>query len=179
MLITKTELKTYLQFSDKIEDRLIDFHIKKVQETIIEPLLDPAMFTNLLAIVGGSTSYPYLEDLLNDYIKAWIAYNVGYSFYAQHGVNVSQYGLVVINEDTSTPLAPQDRSNLLATTKNDANTYYLRLRKKLSDDNFTYDSIKYDDVTNPKRGMNAVIGRVGKGMNNKYYDRLKGCCYDL
>ena len=79
MLITKTELKTYLQFSDKIEDRLIEFHIKKVQETIVEGLLDPSMFTNLLAIVGGSTAFPQLEDLLDDYIKAWIAYNVGLS----------------------------------------------------------------------------------------------------
>lgn len=179
MLITKQELKTYFQFSDKIEDRFIDFHIKKVQETIVQPLLAPAMFTNLLAIVGGSTAFPQLKDLLDDYIKAWMAYNVGYSFYAQHGVNATQYGLVVINEDTSTPLAPQDRANILATLKNDGNTYYLRLRKKMNDDSFTYDTIKYDDVCRAERGFNAVVGRVGKAVEYRSYDRLKDRWYDL
>jgi hypothetical protein len=170
MLISKSDLKTYVQFSDNIEDRLIDFHIKLVQETIIEPLLDPIMFANLEQVVSNpSNSYPELATLFEDYIKAWICNKTIYSFYSQHGINVTQYGIRVMNEDTSQPVAPEDRAMLLQTVKNNANAYWLRLDKRMADDNYTYDNITYNDENCKKdKGINLGIkrvSRVGKRFN--------------
>jgi hypothetical protein len=163
MLITKTELKTYLQFSDKIEDRLIDFHIKLVQETIIEPLLDPIMFANLEQVVSNpSNTYPELATLFEDYIKAWICHKTIYSFYSQHGINVTQYGMRVMNEDTSQPVAPEDRAMLLQTVKNNANAYWLRLDKRMADDNYTYDNITYKDDCQKNKAINLGVKRVSR-----------------
>lgn len=181
-LITKAELKTYVQFSDNIEDRLIDFHIKKVQETIVQPLLDAIMYANLEIIAASpSNSYPELEALFDDYIKAWIANSVVYSFYSQHGINITQYGIRVMSEDTSQPVAPEDRAMLLQTVKNDANAYWLRLDKKVKDDNYTYDGITYNDENcRNNKGVNLgvkAIARVGRRFNpfintSEYYKHL-------
>jgi hypothetical protein len=175
MIITKAQLKTYVQFSDNIPDRLIDFHIKTVQETIVEPLLDSVMLTNINAIIAGSLLFPQLNALYTNYILAWVANNVAYSFYASHGINATQFGMVVISEDTSQPIAPQDRANLLAHTKNTAQTYWLRFRKKLTDEDFTFDSIVYDDIERSKRGINIGIGRVGRKLKREsaYWQNLK------
>lgn len=165
MLITKEDLKEYVQFSDNIEDRLIDFHIKMIQETVVEPLFDKTLFVNLNEIVNNPAHvFPELEILFEDFIKPWIANKTIYSFYAQHGINVTQYGMRVMNEDTSQPIAPEDRSMLLQTVKNNANAYWLRLDKKMTDDNFTYDNITYKDVCNGKAINIGIqrISRVGK-----------------
>lgn len=166
MLISKSDLKTYAQFSDNIEDRLINFHIQKVQDTQIEPLLDPIMFANLEIIVASpSNSYPELETLFDNYIKPWIAYNVIYSFYTQHGINVTQYGMRVASEDTSQPVAPEERAVMLRTIQTDANNYYLRFQKQLYKDDLTYDGITYTDVCEKNKGVNVgmkAINRVGK-----------------
>lgn len=163
MLINKTDLKTYVQFSDNIEDRLIDFHIKLVQETIIEPLLDPIMFANLEQVVSNpSNTYPELATLFEDHIKAWICNKTIYSFYSQHGINVTQYGMRVMNEDTSQPVAPEDRAMLLQTVKNNANAYWLRLDKRMADDNYTYDNITYKDDCQKNKAINLGIKRVSR-----------------
>ena len=169
MLISKSDLKTYVQFSDNIEDRLIDFHILTVQETEIEPLLDPIMFANLEIVVSNpSHTYPELEALFDNYIKAWICNRTIYSFYSEHGMNITQYGIRVMNEDTSQPVAPEDRAVLLQRVKNKANAYWLRLDKKLSDDNYTYDGITYSKDCQENKGVNLGIkrvSRVGKRFN--------------
>jgi hypothetical protein len=163
MLINKQDLKTYVQFSDNIEDRLIDFHIKLVQETIVEPLLDPIMFANLEQVVSNpSNTYPELADLFESYIKAWICNKTIYSFYSQHGINVTQYGMRVMNEDTSQPIAPEDRAMLLQTVKNNANAYWLRLDKKMADDNYTYDNITYQKDCQNNKGINLGMKRVSR-----------------
>ena len=75
----------------------------------------------------------------------------------------------VMNEDTSQPIAPEDRAMLLQTVKNNANAYWLRLDKKLSDDNYTYDNITYNSENCKKdKGVNLGIkrvSRVGKRFN--------------
>jgi hypothetical protein len=163
MLINKQDLKTYVQFSDNIEDRLIDFHILTVQETEIEPLLDPIMFANLEQVVSNpSNTYPELADLFEKYIKAWICNRTIYSFYSEHGINVTQYGMRVMNEDTSQPVAPEDRAVLLQRVKNKANAYWLRLDKKMADDNYTYDNITYKKDCQKNKGINLGMKRVSR-----------------
>jgi len=163
MLINKQDLKTYVQFSDNIEDRLIDFHILTVQETEIEPLLDPIMFANLEQVVSNpSNTYPELADLFEKYIKAWICNRTIYSFYSEHGINVTQYGMRVMNEDTSQPVAPEDRAVLLQRVKNKANAYWLRLDKKMADDNYTYDNITYQKDCQKNKGINLGMKRVSR-----------------
>jgi hypothetical protein len=163
MLINKQDLKTYVQFSDNIEDRLIDFHILTVQETEIEPLLDPIMFANLEQVVSNpSNTYLELADLFEKYIKAWICNRTIYSFYSEHGINVTQYGMRVMNEDTSQPVAPEDRAVLLQRVKNKANAYWLRLDKKMADDNYTYDNITYQKDCQKNKGINLGMKRVSR-----------------
>jgi hypothetical protein len=179
MLISKSDLKTYIQFSDNIPDRLVDFHIKQVQELVIEPLIDVTMLANIEAELATPSTYPQLGLFFTNFMKAWICNNVAYSIYSQHGINITQFGVVVINEDTSTPVAPQDRANLLQTVKNNGNAYYMRMRKALEDADFTFDTIKYDDITRPKRGINLGIGRVGRKLHNPMlqdWQRFKDWC---
>ncbi len=163
MLINKSDLKTYVQFSDNIEDRLIDFHILTVQETEIEPLIDPIMFANLLQVVGNpSNSYPELTALFDNYFKAWICNKTIYSFYSEHGINVTQYGMRVMNEDTSQPIVPEERAMFLQRRKNIANSYWNRLDKQMATDNYTYDGIKYNVNCNNNKGIDLGIKRVSR-----------------
>jgi hypothetical protein len=67
-----------------------------------------------------------------------------------------------MNEDTSQPVAPEDRAMLLQTVKNNANAYWLRLDKRMADDNYTYDNITYKDDCHKNKAINLGIKRVSR-----------------
>jgi hypothetical protein len=57
---------------------------------------------------------------------------------------------------------------LLQTVKNNANAYWLRLDKKMADDNYTYDNITYQKDCQKNKGINLGmkrVSRVGKRFN--------------
>lgn len=161
MLISKSNLVTYCQFTDNIEDRLINPIIQDTQDLEIEPLIDPVMFTNFNLIVGGSTLFPQLKSFFDNYVKQWICFTTYYNFCTVHGINVTQYGIRVNNEDTSVPVDPQDRAKFNQAYKNKGNAYYLRMNKELDAKAYTFDNIKYDEVCAKDRGNTLVVGRVG------------------
>ena len=167
-LIEKTDIKNYVQFSDNIEDRMIDNHITNVQNFTVEPLIDNVMWTNIQTIITNpSHSFPQLETFFEDYIKAWVCFLTAYEFMVWQGNNVTQYGIRVMNEDTSTQIAPQDKAVILQNIKNNGNAAYNRMNKALSDADYTFDSIKYGSVSNKSRGNKLQIGRVGIKLNNR------------
>jgi hypothetical protein len=51
---------------------------------------------------------------------------------------------------------------LLQTVKNNANAYWLRLDKRMADDDYTYDGITYNNGCNNNKAINLGIKRVSR-----------------
>ena len=179
-LIDKEDIKVYVQFSDNIEDRMVDNHIANVQRLAVEPLINDTMWDNIQEILTNpSHSFPELETFYEDYLKRWVCFLTAYEIYVWHGNNITQFGVRVMNEDTSVAIAPEDRAVLLQSIKNNGIAAYNLVRKTLSTLEYTLDGITYDDVCKKDRGNKTQIGRIGikiKKEFNQNYDR--GCPYD-
>ena len=170
MLVNKQDLVDKCQFSNNIEDRLVNPIITDTEQLQIEPVLNEDMYTNLQAIVGGSGNFPELEAFFENYIKQWICFITCYQFYSVHGINVTQYGLRVMNEDTSVPVDPTDRAAFLQHYKNNGQAYLLRMNKSLDKANYTFDGIKYENPCAKKNGNNLIVGRVGAKRTRYFYE---------
>lgn len=171
-LIDKEFIKNVVQFTDNIVDRMVDNHITNVQYLEVQPLIDTVMWDNIQEILSNpSHSFPELETFFETYIKGWVAFLTAYQIYVWHGNNITQYGIRVMNEDTSVAIAPQDRAVLLQSIKNNAIAAYNRMRKALSDANNTFDGLTYNDVANKNRGNKLQIRRVGGiNLNDRFHD---------
>lgn len=161
-LIEKTDIGAYIQFTDNIPDKDIDPHITNVQNFTVQPLIDETMWTNIQTILTNpSHSFPELETFYETYIKPWVCFVTGYEFLIWHGNNITQFGVRVMNEETSVGIAPQDRAQLTQNVKNNGNAAYSRMRKALADADYTFDSIVYNTVTQKNRGNKTQISRIG------------------
>lgn len=140
-LIIKSDFDAYCRISKNIKDSDLDIHIRDTQEVEFESWVSNAFYTDLM---DNLATKPQLTTLFNEYIKPFLVLGAYYRFLLWHGANVSQYGIRQNNEDTSTEVSDKRRAELMGDVQSKKNAYLNKLKDKLFNDNFTYDSVTYD-----------------------------------
>lgn len=154
-LIQKSEFKTYVDFSDNIPSKKLDYNINDAQIFDLKPLVPADFYTDLFSL----SARPELTVLLDDYVKPYLICSAFSRYLLWTGRNISQFGIRTNNEDTSTEVSDKARAELIADINNKKSYYWSIFKKKIYDDNYTYDGTTYDftndcDVSRPKRNFN-------------------------
>lgn len=149
----KTQFKNYVQFTDNIEDRILDFQITQSYTKHLLP-----RFGDLIETIYDLTSEelaakPELETFYNDYmLEYWIlcAYR---RFFSQHGINVTQFGLTrtADPEGTFQAASGDDRAIILRQVSSDINVCETNIYRRLKDVNWTFDGVVYEDPDTENR----------------------------
>lgn len=160
-LIHKDDFGTYIKFSDNIPARDVDFHCKDAQNFDAYTIMPLAVVSgnNIVLDVENSVNVspvtrPELLEWFEDYLKPFLVCKAYARFLLWAGRNITQFGLRVNNEDTSTEVTDKNRAEMIADVEHKCNVYLARLTKALKDADYTYDSIVYSfdncDSSKPK-----------------------------
>jgi len=159
-LIDKDDFGTYVKWSDNLRASDVDFHCKDAQNFDAYPIMPIAVVSlnNIVLDVENAVNVspvtrPELLEWFTDYLKPFLVTKAYARLLLWQGRNVTQFGLRVNNEETSTELTDKNRSELIADTEHKCNVYLARLTSALKDADYTYDSIVYsfsDCETKPR-----------------------------
>lgn len=115
-----------------------------------------------------------LMTFWGEYVKKYFAACVYYRLMLWQGVNVTQYGVVNVTEETSQQISDKQRGDIMADIRGKRDIYLARLNKKFSDVGGEFDGVTYatdcEDNSTPNQGVQvwAVgVNRV-KREKNKY-----------
>lgn len=140
-LIIKSDFEAYCKLGKNIKDTDLDLHIRDAQDVDFFSWANDDFYTDLM---DNLSTKPELTSLFNDYIKPYLVFSAYYKFLLWHGANISQYGTRENSETTSQEITDKRRAELLGDIQSKINVYLNRLKDKLDDDNYTYDSVTYD-----------------------------------
>lgn len=150
-LIDKDDFGAVVKFSDNIRASDVDFHCKDAQNFDAYPIMPIAVVSlnNIVldvetAINESPVARPELLEWFTDYLKPFLVCKAYARLLLWQGRNITQFGLRVNNEETSTEVTDKNRSELIADTEHKCNVYLARLTSALKEADFTYDSIVYD-----------------------------------
>lgn len=110
-----------------------------------------------------------LGTFFYQYLRPFLVFMSYRKFLLWAGTNLTQYGLVKIDEDTSEEISDQRRAELIADVKQKANVWLSRLRGRLCEVNWTFDTVSYaqtdgDYKVNPRKTFQ--IRPVGQHTKN-------------
>lgn len=152
-LINKAQFKTYVDFSDNIPDKKIEYHIGDAQLFDLKPLVPDALYTDLFSL----SSRPELQGLLDDQVTPYLICCAFSRFLLWTGRNISQFGIRVNAEDTSTEVSDKARAELIADIENKMAYYLAEFKKALKEADYTFDGTLYNfdscEVSKPKRNF--------------------------
>lgn len=150
-LIDKDDFGTYVKWSDNIPAANVDFHCKDAQNFDAYPIMPIAVVSlnNIVldvenAINESPVTRPELLEWFTDYLKPFLVCKAYARFLLWQGRNITQFGIVVNQEETSTEATDKARAEMIADTEHKCNVYLARLTKALKDADYTYDSIVYE-----------------------------------
>lgn len=150
-LIDKTDFGTYVKFSDNIPARDVDFQCKDAQNFDLYPISPVAVISgnNLVTDIENNINVspvtrPELISFFDDFVKPFLVCKAYSRFLLWAGRNITQYGLRVNNEDTSTEVTDKARAEMIADINHKANVYLARMQDELNDVELTFDGIVYD-----------------------------------
>lgn len=150
-LITKSNLSNYVQFSQNIEDRLVTFHVTNAQIYDLEVRLGTSLYADLIGLpeIAPTPTDPRAElrAFLNDYVIRYLALNVYCRFMAEHGTNVTQFGITQLGDPAGTfQVASEDRRAVfLKQYRSDMDVSMTRMFNRFVSVNYTFDSIIYNN----------------------------------
>jgi hypothetical protein len=146
--LSKIELASVVeQFTTNIEDRLINPHIKKTIEIEFVEILSQDLINAIIGLSLTDNTKPQLVGFYNNYFKQVWSYFAYIRFLTWHGRNVTQFGLVSINDDTTNLVSDEARATLINNTERDSQVYLTRLLNRLKTVNYTFDNINYTKVS--------------------------------
>ena len=165
ILIQKSDIKQYFPFSENVSDSDIVLFMKNAQVVEFKSWTPTDFYTDL---VGTLTSKPELLALLNDYIKPYLCSEAYYNFLLWHGRKVTAGGLKQTLDATTENVSDKARAELLQDVERQRNIFLSMLKRRLSEDSYTYDGVVYDfnqvrDSKKPK--TNIGIFQVGRFRN--------------
>lgn len=150
--LTKTELASVVeQFTTNIEDRLINSHIKKTIEIGFVEILSNDLINAIVSLDLTDNTKPELVAFYTNYFKQVWSYFSYIRFLTWHGRNITQFGLVAINDDTTSLVSDKARGELINNTERDSQTYLTRMLNELNKVNYTFDNINFTKVTPIKK----------------------------
>lgn len=149
-LIDKDDFGQYVKWSDNIPARDVDFHCKDAQNFDAVPIMPLAVVShnNLItdietAILESPVTRPELLSFYADFVKPYLVLNAYRRFLLWSGRNLTQYGLRINNEETSTEVTDKARAEMMADALHKGNVYLARLTDGLKDADYTFDDIIY------------------------------------
>lgn len=146
--LSKTELASVVeQFTTNIEDRLINPHIKKTIEIGFVEILSENLIDAIQSLSLTDNAKPQLISFYNNYFKQVWSYFAYIRFLTWHGRNITQFGLVAINDDTTSLVSDKARAELINNTERDSQTYLTRMLNELNESNYTFDNINFTKVS--------------------------------
>lgn len=204
-LIQKSQFKDYVDFSDNIADKKLNYQINDAELFDFQPLVPIEFYDAIKTMVAlnikqwdrtsvylvGDKSYSpinqkkytalrttqddepsvstsdwqeiQLYTLFDDYIKPYLVCSAFSRYLLWTGRNISQFGIRVNSEDTSSEVSDKARAELIADIDNKKNYYWSRFKSTVYDNDYTYDGVLYDFVNDcePSRPkMNFKIRAV-------------------
>lgn len=166
-LIDKTDFGEYVKWSNNIPDRDVDPHCLDAQNFDAYPIMPKAVVSgnNIItdietAIAESPVTKPELVAFYNTYLVPFLVCKAYARFLLWAGRNITQYGLRVNQEDTSTEVTDRARGDMIADIQSKANVYWARLTEYLSYEDLTLDGVVYSfncsDKARPKTRIKAV-----------------------
>ena len=160
-LIDKDDFGTYVKWSNNIPAADVNFHCKDAQNFDAYPIMPLAVVSgnNLItdietAINASPVTRPELITFFEDFVKPYLVLCAYKRFALLHGINVTQFGFRVNNEDTSNETDKEKLANLMADALHKSNVYLARLTDGLKDADYTFDNIVYSfnncETTKPR-----------------------------
>lgn len=157
-LIIKSEFAQYVTMTNNIDDASLSLHIRDAQEIDFISWVDTPFYDKLLNSPGTE-----LNDLLNNYIKPYLICLAYHRYLLWCGRSPQQSGLRKHIEETSEEISDKARGELMSDIHSKANVYLNKLKFKLYQDKYTYDTIVYtffDEINKvfprPKTGIKQV-----------------------
>jgi hypothetical protein len=170
-LIIKSDFAPYCKMGKNISDSDLDLHIREAQEGEFLSWVPDVFYNDLM---DNLSTKPGLTTLFNEYIKPFLCISSYYQFVLWNGANVSQYGTRQNTEDSSQEISDKRRAELMGDILSRKNTRLARLKDKLKDDNYTYDSVVYDfnsDCDKKQLKPQLNIRQLGQSKNYKHRGR--------
>lgn len=177
----KAEFKEFVQFTDNIPDRLLDFQITQAYSKSLVPkfgdLATAIKENESETIEDFLTDSPELATFYRDFLREyWItlAYR---RFISVHGINVSQFGLTrtADPEGTFVQATGDDRAIVIRQISSDLSVVETNIYKRLKAVNWTFDTIVYNSPDSDDRKItpkkNFGIRPIGGG-NDTIDDEL-------
>lgn len=134
-----------------------------------------------IAINGSTGSQPdtnpldwsvnQLGTFFLNYLKPFLVFVSYGNFLLWAGTNLTQYGIVQIDEDTSEQITDQRRAELIANVSKKANVWLSRLKRRMCEVNDTFDAVNYSQTdgnfkVNPRKTFNIRPVGVPNIINN-------------
>jgi hypothetical protein len=137
-LIDKSDFIGIVKMSVNIPDSDVNFHCMDAQRFDLFPIIPDALATALQGSMGAE-----LQAFFDDYVKGFLVCKAHARLLLWQGNNVTQFGLVRNNEDTSEPISDKQRAELIQSSEHKANIYLAQMSKAMSDADYTFDSVVY------------------------------------
>ena len=154
--LSKSDLAEIVeQFTTNIEDRLIMPHIQKTIEIGFVQIVPQALINAILAVQFNTSTKPELLAFYDNYFKQVWAYLAYVRFFTWHGRNITQFGLVSINDETTTQITDKTRGELINNIEHDSQVYMTRMLNELKESNYTFDSISFNKISPIKKPRNS------------------------
>lgn len=142
--ITKADIASVVEnFTTNIEDRLINGHINKAWEIDFENIMPTSLKTAIAALNLAGAGNTQLKALFNDHIKKCWVYRAYGRFLANHGNNVTPFGIMQVLDQDQRVADSKDRAFMIGNNDRDASVYFSKLSKALEDANWTFDGTTY------------------------------------
>lgn len=142
--ITKADIAAGVEnFTTNIEDRLVTRHISKAWEIDFENVLPNSLKLAIEGLNLSGAGNTELKTLFNTYIKpCWVHRAYG-RFLANHGNNVTPFGVMQILDQDQRVADSKDKGFMLANNDRDASVYFNKLYKFLETSSYTFDGVEY------------------------------------
>lgn len=166
-LINKDDFGAYVQWSNNIPAANVDYHCADAQNFDVEPIMPTAvvsgnnMLTDIIAALAESpVTKPELVAFYGAYVKPLLVLNAYRRFLLVHGINNTQFGLRVNNEETSNEITDKRRGEIMSDAQQKANVYLAKMTAELKAVDYTFDNIVYQYACAKKPRANTRIAAI-------------------
>lgn len=172
----KTQFSQFVQWTDNIEDRMINFHIDDAFFYVVKATLGYPQDANkdlALSILeynpGSDTSDPELESFFDNYVLRWWILVAFRRFLANHGRNVTQFGYTNLldPEGTFNQVDEIGRATYLRSLQSDINVAETNMFLELNKRQWTFDGFQYSHSSCKTGRKNFEIRAIGAGRGRR------------
>lgn len=150
-LITKADFAGVIPVTVNLPTDAANMYINQAEKFDLATILPTGLY-DAVVTYKGNVSYPELNALFTGYLKELLLHQTYMRMFPQHGVNVTQYGVRVNNEDTSNEVSSSQRAEIIRNENSIINILTARLMTYGDAAEWTFDGTKYEfDTCNPNK----------------------------